>query len=197
MAKKLFKNKHYNTPGHAHELTFSCYRRIPFFIDRLACAKFLFELNQGREDFSFLLWAYVIMPNHIHLLIWPTKNDYNIAKITKSIKGRLAKKYLTHLKETKNTFILNQCSVVEKGMNKHRFWQRGGGFDRNLWNPKAIHDSIGYIEANPVRLRFVSTPEEWLWSSARARKIGEGVIPDVFTLPVKLDNPQKQRVGIV
>jgi putative transposase len=197
MSKKLFRNRHYNTPGHAHELIFSCYRRIPFFNDKLACEKFLFELNQGREDFSFLLWAYVIMPNHIHLLIWPTKNDYNIAKITKSIKGRLAKKYLTHLKETKNTFILNQCSVVEKGMNKHRFWQRGGGFDRNLWNPKAIHDSISYIEANPVRSKRVSSPEEWLWSSARARKTGKGVVPDVYTMPVKLDNPQNQRVGIV
>ncbi len=82
------------------------------------------------------------MQNHIHLLIWPTKNDYNIAKITKSIKGRLAKRYLKHLQESENHFFLNQCSVVEKGINKHRFWQQGGGFDRNLWNPKVIYDSI-------------------------------------------------------
>jgi len=69
--------------------------------------------------------------------------------------------------------------------------------DRTLWNPKAIHDSIGYIEANPVRLKLISSSEEWLWSSARARKTGKGVVPDVYTMPVKLDNPQKQRVGIV
>jgi hypothetical protein len=57
MQKKLYKNRHYNTPGHAHELTFSCYKRIQFFNDTLTCEKFLEEVKAGREKFHFLLWA--------------------------------------------------------------------------------------------------------------------------------------------
>ena len=47
-----------------------------------------------------------------------------------------------------------------------------------------------------MRSKLVSTPEEWLWSSAQARKTGKGVVPDVYTMPVKLANPQQQKVGI-
>ena len=65
-----------------------------------------------------------------------------------------------------------------------RFWQAGGGFDRNHCNAKAIHYSINYIEANPVRAGLVKNPEDWKWSSARARRYQEGLIPDDFELPV-------------
>jgi hypothetical protein len=75
--------------------------------------------------------------------------------------------------------------------------QKGGGFDRNLWNAKAIHDSIGYIEANPVRSRLVAAPEEWKWSSAYARVHSKEIVPDTFALPVVLKNPQAQRIGRV
>jgi putative transposase len=45
--------------------------------------------------------------------------------------------------------------------NSFRFWQPGGGFDRNLWNAKAIHDLIGYIEGNPMRKKLVNNTEDW------------------------------------
>ena len=64
------------------------------------------------------------------------------------------------------------------------FWQSGGGFDRNLWNAKAIHSSITYIEANPVRAGLVKDPEDWKWSSARARIYQEGIIADHLNVPV-------------
>jgi REP element-mobilizing transposase RayT len=68
---------HYNTPGDAHELTFSCYRRQTFFNDSVACHMFLDELNKSRGIYDFKLWAYVLMPHHVHLLIWPL--DHNIS----------------------------------------------------------------------------------------------------------------------
>jgi hypothetical protein len=77
------------------------------------------------------------------------------------------------------------------------FWQRGGGFDRNLWNSKAVHDSIRYIEANPVRSKLADIPQKWPWSSAYARFYKKGLIPDVCYLPVEMPNPQAQRIGMV
>ena len=71
MEDRLFSNKHYNTPGHAHELTFSVYRRNNLFADIKACEILVEEIDTARREFLFKLWAYVIMPNHVHLLIWP------------------------------------------------------------------------------------------------------------------------------
>jgi putative transposase len=185
-SKKLH---HYNTPGHAHELTFSCYKRQSFFNDAAACHMLLNEIERSRSVYAFKLWAYVLMPHHVHLLIWPTNNQYDIGRIESGIKGIMAKRYGKYLVENDrdqhNTFILSISS--EKGFI---FWQKGGGFDRNMWNAKAIHRSIHYIENNPVRSGLVKAPEEWLWSSAWARAYKKGVIPDTFAMPVALPNPQ-------
>jgi len=70
------------------------------------------------------------------------------------------------------------------GKTVFRFWQAGGGFDINLWSAKAIHSSIKYIEANPVRKELVEQPEDWKWSSAKTRKYQEGLISDEVDIPV-------------
>ncbi len=49
-----------------------------------------------------------------------------------------------------------------------RFWQRGGGYDRNLWSPERIRDAVEYIHANPVVAGLCARPQDWAWSSAPA-----------------------------
>jgi putative transposase len=187
---------HWNTPGHAHELTFSCYRRQDYFSDGKACELFMDEVGKAREFYSFRLWAYVIMPNHVHLLIWPVLEKYDISKILSGIKGVMAKQYRKYLLETSSAnhggFLTGTGETAS-----FTFWQPGGGFDRNLWNAKAIHDSIKYIESNPVRKKKVGAPEEWQWSSAFGRTYGIGLVPDEFHAPVLMHNAQSQRIGIV
>ncbi len=73
------KLKRYDIPGHAHELTFSCYHRFPYLNDPNCCILFIDEVSQAREHFLFRLWAYMLMPNHVHLFIYPTQNEYKIA----------------------------------------------------------------------------------------------------------------------
>ena len=65
-----------------------------------------------------------------------------------------------------------------------RFWQRGGGYDRNMTDGKAIHSSIQYIEANPVRSGLDEKPEDWKWSSAYTLVNEVGLMPDKFNIPV-------------
>ena len=185
MEKTIYrkKMKHYDIPGHAHELTFSCYSCNPYLIDPNLCNIFLEELNQARGTHYFKLWAYVLMPSHVHLLIWPYQQLYKISDILQCIKGRTSKRYRDTLIETGlqiyESFCLNQ-----NGRKCFRLWQAGGGFDRNLWNSKPIHNSIRYIEGNPVRAGLVDSPEEWKWSSAKARITGEGLIPDSSEIPI-------------
>lgn len=177
------KMKHYNEPGHAHELTFSFYRRRPYGNDPFFCRIFLEELDSTRKSQDFLIWAYVIMPSHVHMLIYPKSKEYDIAEILQHIKGKTSNRYRNLLKD-KNPKLLEDFSVILKGNKTFRLWQAGGGFDRNLWNAEPIHKSIKYIESNPVRARFVENPEDWEWSSAYAWKNGRGVIPDSTDIPM-------------
>jgi putative transposase len=64
------KLNRYNNPYHARELTFSCYKKYPYFSDPIACKIFLDFLDNAGKKYKFELWAYVIMPDHIHLLIY-------------------------------------------------------------------------------------------------------------------------------
>jgi putative transposase len=162
---------HYNTPGHAHELTFWCLRHLRLFNDPLARELFLQELSRARTAYRFKLFAYVIMPTHVHLVIGPSDQKYDIMRIRNGIKGCFLRRYRTALRGQ------------EPGINgdgSFGFWEMGGGEDRNLWNAGAISDSISYIEANPVRSFLAGAPDEWEASSAYARQYGIGMMPDAF-----------------
>ena len=177
--------KRYYIPGHAHELTFSCYKRRKYFTDERVCSIFLEELEKARSTFNFKVWAYVIMPNHIHLLIWPPELQYSIAKILNTLDGKTAKHYRDYLINS-DIKKYEKYLILSRGRQVFRFWLPGGGYDRNIVNSKAIYNSIKYIENNPVRTGMVMTPEEWPWSSAYARIQKKHVIPDEFNTPIML-----------
>ncbi len=56
-------------------------------------------MNRARELHSFHVWAYVLMPEHVHLLIWPTEEEYSISKILKCMKQSVATRALAYVKE--------------------------------------------------------------------------------------------------
>jgi putative transposase len=62
---------------------------------------------------------------------------------------------------------LPRITVREGRRSRRRFWQPGGGYDRNVIDPPTAHQMIEYIHANPVRRGLVAVAEEWEWSSAR------------------------------
>ena len=62
---------------------------------------------------------------------------------------------------------LPRLTVHEGQRVRHRFWQPGGGYDRNITSIEALRAMIEYIHANPVRRGLVARAEDWEWSSAR------------------------------
>ena len=177
------KLKRFNIPNHARELTFSCYRRYPYFNDPIACEIFLNLLNIIRAKYHFELWSYVVMPNHVHLLIWPKQEGNIVPKVLHYIKGKTAREYKNHLLLHRPEIFDDYC-IEKRGIWKFQFWQPGGGYDRNLWSAKAIHSAIEYIEHNPVRARLVSQSDQYRWSSAWARRNRYGLIPDDLDIPM-------------
>ncbi len=117
---------------------------------------------------GFHLWAFVIMPEHVHLLIVPMPADSEVGLIVKSIKQSVTRRALLALKDKGREAPGSMIDVRPNGQRIVRFWQRGGGHDRNLWNPKHIHEAIDYIHMNPVQRGLCKKPTAWEWSSARA-----------------------------
>ncbi len=89
-----------NAPGHAHELTFSCYRRLPLLADERALHLLADAISAARETWRFTVWAYVFMPEHVHILIHPSAPRYGIGLIRKAIKQPVASRYIRRLRET-------------------------------------------------------------------------------------------------
>ncbi len=65
------KRRTYNDAGHALALTFSCYRKYKFLAAERACLWLAESIEAARMDLDFDLWAYVFMPDHVHLIIRP------------------------------------------------------------------------------------------------------------------------------
>ena len=176
--------KRWDVPGEAHYLTFSCFERRAFLSKDRSRQWFLSALACARSRNPFDLWAYVIMPEHVHLLILP-HDAITISSILTSIKQPVTRRALAWMRENQPSFLRVMADAQPNGKVSHRFWQRGGGYDRNLWTTKETHEKLCYIHENPVRRGLVSRAEDWQWSSYRAWEEGidEPIAIDRESLP--------------
>jgi putative transposase len=154
-----------NESGHAHELTFSCFRRYTFLKAERTCQWLADAIDQARAEWEFALWAYVFMPEHVHLMVWPKRPDYDIRLILQAIKEPVGRKAVKHLRANAPHWLPR--ITVQRGRRlERRFWQAGGGYDRNVVEPQTLLAMVEYIHANPVRRGLAGRAEEWKWSSA-------------------------------
>src|SRR5688572_21252688 len=73
--------QHFNDSAHAHELTFSCRHRWPL-LNKDRSRQWVIEaLDLARAKYDLELWAYVIMPEHVHALLYPKRDAYDMAKV--------------------------------------------------------------------------------------------------------------------
>ena len=163
--RRMMRRPAIHEPGDAHELTFSCYRRFTFLKAERTCEWLANSINEARNKYHFQLWAYVFMPEHVHLLIWPTQPDFAVSKVLKAIKQLVGTKAIEYLRRYAPAW-LPRITVRQGGITQRRFWQPGGGFDASASEPRAILAMIEYIQNNPVRRGLVIRAENWKWSSA-------------------------------
>ncbi|QDT38344.1 REP-associated tyrosine transposase [Stratiformator vulcanicus] len=159
------RRRTFNEPGHAHELTFSCFRRLPL-LSRDRTRLWLAEsIDAARNRLKFHLWAYVFMPEHVHLIVKPLELDYDMGSIRTAIKSPISKRAIDWLEEHRPDW-LSKLTVTKGGRIERRFWQKGPGYDRNITESTTLLKMIEYIHANPVRRGLVERPADWKWSSA-------------------------------
>jgi len=86
-------------PGHAHELTFTCYQRYRFLSVERPCLWLADAIGRARTLHDFALWAFVFMPEHVHLIIAPRREASSVSAILQSIKQPVAQRALRHLRK--------------------------------------------------------------------------------------------------
>ena len=170
----------YDVEGDAHHLTFSCFRCLPLLSKERSCRWMCDAMQLGRQYDLYDLWAYVIMPEHVHIVLLP-HSGIRIAHILTTLKQSVSKRALNWLKQYACDFIVQLEDLQPNGKRAHRFWQRGGGYDRNLRTVADIYEKIECIHNNPVRRGLVTSAVEWPWSSCRAWETGED-------MPIAIDH---------
>ena len=159
------RRQNFNEPGHAHELTFSCYHGYPFLKADRCCEWLIDAIDAARDELDFAVWAYAFMPEHVHLIVWPSQEKYDIAEIRSGIKLPVSRRAVAFLRRESPKWL--DRITVRKGRElRHQFWQKGGGYDRNIAEPRTLQRMIDYIHLNPVRRRLVEQARDWTWSSA-------------------------------
>lgn len=128
-------------------LTTNVNGRRPALLERSAARLLVDVIHQVSAEEPFQLIAYVVMPDHLHLVAWP-QLPITTGRVMKMIKGRFAREY--------------QASRSGKGP----FWQ-SRYHEVALQTDEALWAAVEYVHQNPVAAGLVQQPEDWPWSSAR------------------------------
>jgi putative transposase len=158
-------------PGGVRFITFSCQRRLPLLSHPLAADTFAQSLDGARRRLGFELFAWVVMPEHIHLLVRPP-HGVPLDRVLLSIKLGVATRVLAQWKSVGAPMLRD----ITRADRTPRFWQKGGGFDRNVRDTGEFMKDVHYIHRNPVERGLAERPEDWRWSSVRwwmGRRDGE------------------------
>ena len=143
--------KRFHESRQLHFLTFSCYQRKPKLRSPQARTIFLSALERVRQKYELCVYGYVVMPEHVHLLVSEPKND-TLAGAVKSLKQGVARTLALRAPEP--------------------FWMERY-YDFNVWSESRFVQKLRYIHRNPVKRGLVERPEDWEWSSFRHYLTGE------------------------
>jgi|ERR1051326_1613631 putative transposase len=136
--------KRFQQSGQTHFVTFSCYRRQPFLTPTTSKQLFETTLERIRRKFRLRIYGYVVMPEHVHLLVGePEMEALDVA--LKSLKQSISRRLI--------------------GTREH-FWQKRY-YDFNIRNRHQFVAKLRYIHRNPVKRGLCESPEQWAWSSFR------------------------------
>jgi len=159
--------KHYHEPGDFHELTFSCQARMPLLTDDDWLARLSKHTDRACKSSMFDLVAFVYMPEHVHLLVYPRVPWREVKTFLAELKRPFSAEINELLIATQNPLLARLTVRERPGKECFRFWLEGAGYDRNIRSNKALQASIDYIHMNPVRRGLCEKTIDWPWSSAR------------------------------
>ena len=140
--------KHYNIENALYFLTTHCAEGVEPFRREAACDAFVTMLGQKQKALGFGLYAYVLMPNHYHMIL-RLPEDITIWKLMNYINGASSRAV--------NNIVKKKYAHI---------WQ-GGFHDVVVRTAQEFAVKVNYIHNNPVAWELVERPEEYVYSSSR------------------------------
>jgi putative transposase len=148
--------KRFHHSGQSHFVTFWCYHRRRLFTTDASRRIFESALERVRRSFSLLVYGYVVMPEHVHLLLSEPER-YTLADALKSLKQGVSRRLIGKLPL--------KLKAGLSGPPEH-FWQKRY-YDFNIRDHPQFVEKLRYIHRNPVKAGLCERPEDWEWSSFR------------------------------
>ena len=139
-------------PGSPHHVTQRGNRRAPTFFEDSDYILYLKWLSEAASNARTEIWAYCLMPNHVHVILTP-ENEQGLRRTFADLHRRY-------------TGFIN----ARHGWTGH-LWQ--GRFGSVAMDDAYLANAVRYVAMNPVRAGLVERAEDWRWSSARAHLAGE------------------------
>lgn len=134
-------------PGMPHHVTQRGNRRQQVFFGDDDYLAYRALLAEGCRNAGVAVWAYCLMPNHVHLVLVPSDEDGLRAAL-----GEAHRRYTRFVNE-------------REGWRGHLWQERFASFPMD---ESYLLACARYVEQNPVRAKLVKRPRDWRWSSARA-----------------------------
>lgn len=147
-----------NLEGALHFVTGNVQNRLPVFRQERACQAFLEECQRLRTKRESKLIAFVVMPDHFHLIVNP--RDGKIREWIGALKSLSAKRLIEISSEDR--FLKEKSDGAAR-----QVWQESFK-DLPLWSNWMIWQKINYIHSNPVRAKLADSAKDYRWSSFRA-----------------------------
>jgi REP element-mobilizing transposase RayT len=126
-------------------------------------------LDEARQSAGFLLFAYVVMPDHLHAILG---SDLKPSKVAQYVNGIIARRIIDYLKDNGHTISLAKLAHQDRGRGyRYSLWDHHSNIKR-LTQEDVFMEKVNYLHQNPVRAGLVDQPGDYRWSSARcwARK---------------------------
>ena len=139
-------------PGYPHHITQRGNRRMQTFFRGEDYRAYLSLLTEAKDECGVAVWAYCLMPNHVHLVVVPEQKD-SLAKLFRFVHRYYARR-------------IN----LRENWSGHLWQERFHSF---VMDERHLLAAVRYTELNPVRACLCRAPVDWQWSSARAHLAGQ------------------------
>jgi len=169
----------FHISGHIYYITTVTYHRTPLFTRASFVIPLLDSLNFYRYQHSFRLLGYVIMPDHLHLMIWPfcesTPTDIMRDYKTFTSKRLIRQAQVEGIQEW--VHIFEQAGKNTK-RSENKVWQ-DSYWDENIYTEEFLRRKLNYMHRNPVRANLVERPGDYAYSSYRNYEFADNQLIEI------------------
>lgn len=161
----------FRKPEAAYFVSFATVNWVDLFTREIYLSILAESITYCRKHKGMELYAYVFMPNHVHLLFRSTQNDPS--GLIRDFKGYTSRKLLKAIAEnpgeSRKYYLLKlfeDAGTKNSNVKKYQLWQQNNQ-PIEVYSNWVVEQKVNYIHNNPVKGGFVTNPAEWKYSSAR------------------------------